>query len=71
MCSDNTHALLTINSGSSSLKFALFARTLQSLYRGRLTAIGGSGQFQVSDADGNLLQTAIAVEFIGLFPVLA
>ncbi len=52
--------LLTINSGSSSLKFALFAVTetyaLQRRYRGQLTAIGGSGQFQVSDANGKILQ---------------
>ncbi len=60
MHATHTASLLTINSGSSSLKFALYAitgiRSLQRLYRGQLTAIGGSSQFQISDADGNLLQ---------------
>jgi len=60
MCSGYPRSLLTINSGSSSLKFALFAVTesnaLQRCYRGQLTAIGGSGQFQVSDANGKVLQ---------------
>ncbi len=60
MCSGHTNALLTINSGSSSLKFSLFAVTetgcLQLLYRGQLTAIGGNSQFQVSDANGDVLQ---------------
>ena len=52
-------SLLSINSGSSSLKFGLFSITetkhLQRLYQGQLTAIGGSGEFQVSDADGRVL----------------
>jgi len=61
MSADCTSSLLTINSGSSSLKFALFAVTethaLQRRYRGQFTAIGGgSGQFQVSDANGKILQ---------------
>ncbi len=55
----HTNSLLCINSGSSSLKFALFAVTknerLQLLYRGQLTAIGGTGQFQISDANGHVL----------------
>ncbi len=59
MSFDPTRALLTINSGSSSLKFALFTITetghLSLLYRGQLTAIGGDSQFQVGGADGNLL----------------
>ena len=52
-------SLLSINSGSSSLKFGLFSGTetkrLQRVYQGQLTAIGGSGEFQVSDADGHVL----------------
>ena len=52
----HSRALLTINSGSSSLKFALFSYTETdspvALYQGAITAIGGSGQFQVDDARG-------------------
>ena len=56
-----TPSLLTINSGSSSLKFALFAinktEPLQHLYQGEFSNIGESGQFQVHDASGHLFQT--------------
>lgn len=52
------HSLLSINSGSSSLKFTLFAITgnnaLQPVYRGQVSSIGGSGLFQVDDADGEV-----------------
>ncbi len=54
-----TNSLLSINSGSSSLKFALFAttgrETLQRLYQGQVSTIGGKGLFQVSDAHGQLV----------------
>lgn len=56
---DQNQALLTINSGSSSLKFALFARdeadTPQRLYRGEFTAIGAAGSFRVHNASGDRL----------------
>ncbi len=60
MCSDHTSLLLTINSGSSSLKFALFAvtdaHTLQRRYWGQFTRIGGHSQFQISGTNGKILQ---------------
>ena len=53
MDSDKNPALLTINSGSSSLKFALFAiheaKTPDCLYRGKFTSIGNAGHFRVYD----------------------
>lgn len=58
---DHSPALLTINSGSSSLKFALFSahdsHPPKRLYRGEITAIGGDGRFYVHDSHGVLLQT--------------
>ncbi|HEC29504.1 MAG TPA: acetate/propionate family kinase [Gammaproteobacteria bacterium] len=55
---DQSQSLLTINSGSSSLRFALFSihepDTPQCLYRGGITAIGGGGRFHVHDAGGDL-----------------
>ncbi len=61
MSSRPTRSLLTINSGSSSLKFALFAireaGIPQPLYRGAFTAIGGAGQFHVHNSNGDLSQT--------------
>ncbi len=54
-------SLLTINSGSSSLKFALFAiqdsKPPMCLYRGEISAIGGDGRFHVRDRQGAPLQT--------------
>jgi len=54
-------SLLTINSGSSSLKFALFAvqdsKPPRCLYRGEITAIGGDGRFHVRNRQGASLQT--------------
>ena len=51
-----SHSLLSINSGSSSLKFTLFAITgndaLQPVYRGQVSSIGGKSLFQVDNADG-------------------
>lgn len=59
MHSSSRHTLLSINSGSSSLKFALFAvaenRPLQGIYRGQLSAIGHEGRFRINDADGKPL----------------
>jgi len=61
MSSRPTRSLLTINSGSSSLKFALFAiretGIPQPLYRGAFTAIGGAGQFHVHNSNGDLSHT--------------
>jgi len=50
----STPALFIINSGSSSLKFSVNALNAprQTLYRGHIDAIGGSGRFQVSDGNG-------------------
>ena len=48
-------ALLTINAGSSSLKFALFSLEHQALvrkYRGLVANIGGRGGFSVRDEQG-------------------
>jgi len=56
MSSTHTNLLLSINSGSSSLKFALFAATgSEALHRGQVSAIGGNGVFQVSDANGQVV----------------
>ncbi len=57
--------VLIINSGSSSLKFAIFRQTrpLHLLYRGSITAIGSTGRFQVGDPEGHTVQdheTAVA-----------
>jgi acetate kinase len=57
-------ALLVINAGSSSLKFALFAVPVmegaQSVYRGQVDGIGAHAQFKVKDAaDATLLDTTI------------
>jgi len=59
MSSRPTPCLLTINSGSSSLKFALFTLREtgipQDLYRGVFTAIGDdSGRFYIRNANGDL-----------------
>lgn len=51
-------SILTINGGSSSIRFALYAAkpVLRELLRGKLDRIGLSGaNMTVSDADGNLL----------------
>ena len=52
----HTYSLLSINSGSSSLKFALFTvagnKVLQAVYRGLIASIGGNGRLQITDADG-------------------
>ncbi len=49
-------SLLTMNSGSSSLKFALFVlpdtATPRRLYRGDITSIGGDARFRVDDDEG-------------------
>ncbi len=58
---DHSPVLLTINSGSSSLKFALFSahgpHPPKRLYRGDITAIGGDSRFCVHDNLDVLLQT--------------
>lgn len=50
--------LLIINSGSSSLKFAIYRleESLQMLYRGEITAIGTSGHFRINDHQGHPVQ---------------
>jgi len=50
--------MLVINSGSSSIKFALYrlVEPLQPLFRGRITAIGKYGHFQVNDHQGHAVQ---------------
>jgi len=58
MSSGHTPSLLAINSGSSSLKFALFAiheaGTPQGLYRGEFTAIGDDGgRLHIRNANGD------------------
>jgi len=60
-------ALLILNAGSSSLKFAVYradaASTLQAVYRGVIEAIGKNGRFQVfhaPDASGLIDQAASA-----------
>jgi acetate kinase len=59
-------ALLTINAGSSSLKFALFslddeAAGPQRRYRGLVANIGGRGGFTVRDAQGDTVADSGAV----------
>ncbi len=54
-------ALLTINAGSSSLKFALFSLDEvkagpQRRYRGLVANIGGRGGFSVRDAEGKVVR---------------
>ncbi len=61
MDSARSPSLLTMNSGSSSLKFALFtlsdSAAPRRLYRGNITAIGGAAWFHVCDSDGAPLQS--------------
>jgi len=56
-----TRSLLTINSGSSSLKFAVYVidgpHAPQRLNQGEFTAIGGASEFHVHAADGHPLHT--------------
>ena len=47
------NAVLALNAGSSSLKFALFNGELQARLRGSITGIGGQAQFQASVAAGD------------------
>ena len=59
-------ALLTINAGSSSLKFALFslddmAAGPQRRYRGLVANIGGRGGFSVGDSQGDMVLESRAV----------
>lgn len=59
-------ALLIINAGSSSLKFALFGLPLeegaQSLFRGQIDGIGAAAQFKLKDAnDITLIDSIIAM----------
>ena len=59
-------ALLTINAGSSSLKFALFSLDDSALgpqrrFRGMVANIGGRGGFSVRDAEGNRVVDSKAV----------
>ena len=55
---EQDHVLLTINSGSSSLKFALFAThetdMPKCLYRGAFIALGGESRLRVHDAGGDM-----------------
>jgi acetate kinase len=50
-------AILTINAGSSSIKFALFEAnaTLERMASGEVEGIGGAPHFFVRDADGTML----------------
>ena len=50
--------LLIINSGSSSLKFSVNRSDipLEPQFRGRITAIGETGQLQIHDSDGRVMQ---------------
>lgn len=59
-------ALLTINAGSSSLKFALFTLDShggipQRQYRGLVANIGGRGGFTVRDADGTTVLNSAGI----------
>ena len=47
------NAVLALNAGSSSLKFALFNGEVQARLRGSITGIGGQAQFQASVAAGD------------------
>ncbi len=51
--------LLVINSGSSSLKFAVYPVNshLQVLFQGQITGIGGKVQSQIKDAHGQIIDT--------------
>jgi len=44
--------ILTINSGSSSIKFSLYGDELRLLYEGELSAIGGAAKLELRDAAG-------------------
>lgn len=56
-------ALLVINAGSSSLKFAMFETPLSegapSIYRGQIDGIGAETKFVAKDIDGNTLLDTI------------
>ncbi len=58
---DQSPSLLTINSGSSSLKFALFTihrpEALHCRYRGEFISIGRTALFHIHDANGHLFHT--------------
>lgn len=51
--------LLVINSGSSSLKFAVYPVNshLHVLFQGQITGIGGKAQSQIEDAHGQIIDT--------------
>ncbi len=53
--------ILIINSGSSSLKFALYGQTQppQPLYRGSVTAIGSTGRFHVGVPEGHAVHDQV------------
>ena len=51
-------AVLALNAGSSSLKFALFDPALQPLVRGAITGIGGQAQFRATAGLDRLLDEA-------------
>lgn len=57
-----TPSLLTLNSGSSSLKFALFTLTdspaPRRRYRGEIASIGGAARFHVRDSNGATQQAS-------------
>ena len=62
--------ILVINSGSSSIKFSMFAeegaRELRSVYEGELSGIGGEAKLEFQDADGNDLSASLADQVRGL-----
>ena len=74
MASDKHKTLLTINSGSSSVKFSLFLigrssspssfHPLRLLYQGHIVKIGESGELQIQNAAGQVLhdQLMMAVD---------
>ena len=50
-------AILVINAGSSSVKFAIYLDTLTCRYRGALSEVtGADGRFRVSSGDGELIE---------------
>lgn len=65
-----TDAILAINAGSSSIKFALFAqatalRNLRKLYSGHVDSIGAQARFRLTDAsatDENTLEQAVTAD---------
>jgi len=65
-----TQALLTINAGSSSIKFALFERGAplapQAALRGELDGIGAQPRLKAKDADGAVLAELTFAELAGL-----